>query len=483
MTLLHYNGKELKTIDRGFSDHYYTSIVASSRRVSSSISAYDSYEWIADVFKCVTVRKNEIARIPIAIMRDGEDVGDDPIYKPLRRELTKNIRNIETSLCLAGAGYLLKQTNDYGVDNGLRFVLPDSMTPLSDKTRGLYGFKRDDAPYDLDRVVYVWNENMRSEVAPGRGEVEVALAASGVLYSIDSMIASYFNGGAVKVTVFPVAPGTDEAEVKNFQSFLNRRLSSVVNAFKNIVVKFNVAPIVIGSDLKDTLAAEMVAIKQNDIAKALSVPTNLINGTYKYKTADSEYLNFMVGTMIPRLDSILDELNEQYYTGRGIEIVSKPERMEIMQASQLEQVGAVVQLYDRRIIGIDRALEILGESPREMIEAKPADAMDGEDSADTAPMPDAVMPISPSPKSIELKRWERKAINALEAGRVASVPFASDIILADEHAEIKTALESCATADDVRGVFSGRVNVSRDTVALERSNELLAQALKVLERD
>jgi len=55
--------------------------------------------------------------------------------------------------------------------------------------------------------------------------------------------------------------------------------------------------------------------------------------------------------------------------------------------------------------------------------------------------------------SVDLERWQRKATSAIERGKSAAVPFASDTILAVDHERISTALAECKTVDDVRAVF------------------------------
>ena len=56
--------------------------------------------------------------------------------------------------------------------------------------------------------------------------------------------------------------------------------------------------------------------------------------------------------------------------------------------------------------------------------------------------------------SVDLRRWRDKALNALKRGESPAVGFVSTTIPADRWSQVKAALESATTADDVRLAFA-----------------------------
>jgi hypothetical protein len=81
-------------------------------------------------------------------------------------------------------------------------------------------------------------------------------------------------------------------------------------------------------------------------------------------------------------------------------------------------------------------------------------------------------------KSLDLEKWERKALKALKEGKPASVTFNSDEIPEGEQARIRAALELCKTAEDVKAAFIPPViDLAMLYLEWKRSNDLLEAAI------
>jgi hypothetical protein len=366
MTLLSFDGNNLKSIDRGFADVFYPSSRSATRNatVVGGLTPNQVYAMVARVFRCVNKRSGEVSRVPRALEdASGKDVTEQ--YKDLMLS-DDFIASWAASRYLSGRSYAILDVNAYGMNAKPRWVISTSVTAVfSGHPRRLQYFQRSEEmnpKIDPARMLWQWSKNYEREDEPGPGEAEVALGSASSLYAINGMLAGYFNGGAVKVTVFPVLVGTPDKDREEFQNWLNRRLSGVRNAFKNIVMRTKdgeLKPVVIGSDIKDTQASEISKDLKDDIAEAFDIPPNVVSGNYKYSTADSEYIAWIIGSIIPECDRMFERLTEQYYSRYGLRLVSVPKKMEVLQTAQLAQiVSASAATGNKPIMLIREAREI-----------------------------------------------------------------------------------------------------------------------------
>lgn len=487
MTLLSFDGKHVKSIDRGFSDVFYPSGYSGQRNpaVVGGLTPNQVYAMVAQAFRCVTMRANEVSRVPRALLDEsGEDVTEQ--YKDLMIN-DDMVYSFEASMCLSGAAYAVLDVNPYGLNMKPRWVISQSVTAqYSGHPRQLQYFYRSEElnpRIDPARMVWWWAKNFEREDAPGPGETQVALAASSSLYAIDAMLAAYFNGGAVKVTVFPVPPGTPDAEVTKFQNWLNRRLSGVRNAFKNIVMKAKeLSPVAIGSDVKDTQASEISKDLRDEIATAHGIPPNIVSGEYKYATADSEYLGWIAGEIIPRCDRMFEVWTERYYKRFGLKLITQARKMEIMQTAQLVQLtaaqtatgGKPVMLISeareyadlKKELSVDELTELGLPLPKPVMPARPVRVMPAsaavidnppspalnigkpvkvEYAKEDGPKPTRVMKAVDVSATIEaLKAWRK----AFLSGEMFDGPISGEV-----RELVASALKAANTPKDRRAVF------------------------------
>lgn len=461
---------------------------ASDVSVVGGMSPLDSYERVAWTYRGISLRSRLISRFPYAWERNGEELEEAPAeVTQLDKQLARLLYRTEASLLLYGAAYWLLDSNAYGFTSP-RWVLPSSVFPKIDKDQGLTHFYRPlsrPPNIDLKDIVYLWEPSLNAEIGPGIAPARVALGASSQLFAMDAFAANFFNRGAVKVTVFEVPTSMPEADKQSFQSFLNRAMSGVRQAFRNIVVRGGVKPTVVGSSVRETEAPELIGLQRDNVAVALEIPPSVIDGTAaNYATAQSDYFGFIANTIVPRVEWLFESINEQYLGRFGVELVAHPERLEIMQAAQLEQAQAVNALVGKPILTLNEGRELIGYDP-----------IDEDEIAPPAPPPGMpVRPPAPAEQEGEdmeqedmvgaLASWRAQHLEALRAGTFYSpAPYRSRVPR-DVYARLVAALEDAKTTRAVRRAFSDNwptgATRARDMRDMDRLADAIEAATKAL---
>jgi hypothetical protein len=119
---------------------------------------------------------------------------------------------------------------------------------------------------------------------------------------------------------------------------------------------------------------------------------------------------------------------------------------EIEKAAPMAGTPAALELED-----LISAMEAEAPAAPEAAPTDGAPAATPEPAPDIAPL-DAVTPPEPetAAKTLDLQRWERKALKALKAGRSPAVAFTPDALTPEEADAVRDALALAQTPDDVR---------------------------------
>lgn len=503
-----WNGKQLKTVynasgaaglnDAFFSDLQEALLARSGNVVGnlSTVAAYNSVPWL---YRAVNLRAGLVARMPFALMKGDTDVTDDPAYGSILKSLKRALAAVETSLCLGGHSYLYINADLAGRNIEFVYLRAKFLKPVL--VRGqITGFSYTDASnpdipsfIPLERIIYFWNLNTESAGKPGEGEVQVALGAASVLWAIDGYAAGFFNSGGVKVSVFNAPTNITPADKEDFQNFLNRAMSGVRNAFRNIVLRGDMKPpVVIGSDLKETQAPELSETERQSVAVALGLAPPVIDMEHANKaTASTTMLALYTMTIIPRVDWLFEQIGDQFLDLYGLKLVTRPEQLEEVQGAELAQASAVHTLVGRPIITINEGRDLSGYdemTPEQEDELLPAPLANPTPLPASTPAPDItgdIAPVdntelNPPVKSVEVAQFNAmvKSYAAARRRAVASPGQAVGLPFDKE-------LAACKTASDVRAVFEhhwptrATVEVKSDTLRLA---EALEHAARVLEQ-
>lgn len=506
-SILTHDGHSFKTVSTGqagLNDAYYTSIddAATGARldVVGGMTTGKANQIVPWVNRGVDMVASSVASMPFDLNNEAEeDVKDDAAYYSLLQSITRNLYLITASLWVYGAAYLWPETNALGRNITLRFVRARFMTPIVQGGK-LVGFRYMDATdhtipseIPLDKVIYFWMPNLDSAVRPGPAPVATALGAASLLYALDAFAAGYFNSGAVKVTVFEVPGNTQETDKDKFQNFLNRALSGVRNAFRNIVVRFGVKPTVIGSDLKDTLADKLTELQRDNVAVALRVPPSVISGKVSdVMNSRADKFTLYDTTVIPVFKMIAEALNEQLFSKINLDLVPAPERLPIMQEMQLDQGKALELLTGKPIFKVDEAREIMGlgkwsegdpdsapATPQPIVNfGAPASKPDATPAEKPPTIEDAQAPADAAAKAVEQFEQMVKQFDAARKLALANVGQPLGLPYDDE-------LVKCKTKSETRAVLSKYhprpLKAALDLAEIgERLNATIERALKQL---
>ena len=422
--------------------------------LTTTDEAYQTVPWL---YRAAQLRAATLSRMPFGIedIESGEDVDeDDPRVTNITKWMTRSLFLAELSRVLYGAAYFLLESNRFGLNTTPRYIPRIYVTPQTDMVQGVTGFGvtfvKDTVP--LNKMVYIWEPNPASEIAPGPAPAYVALQAAGMLGALDQMTTQYFRGGAVPLTVVEVPASVSPDERNKLENWFVRFAAGIRNAWKFMPVTVGTKFTKIGSEIKDTTAPDLTAAQRDNVAVALGVPPSVIDGkSANYATANSEMMGFYLHTVIPSAELIAEAFNVQLFQRAGLRFYFDIDDLEIMQTAQLEQAKSLQDLTGgKAVLSVNEAREILDYDPVPGGDWK-------EDEPAPAPPPafgaSAASPAQPQtdaagtrPEDLEaddpeeqMKRWLAYSLDLHRAASPATVgaPFDSELAAASSANMIK----------------------------------------------
>lgn len=308
-----------------------------------------AYRRVPIVYRCVRLRAKSVQSMPLALYRGKSDISETPDGLGELQRIRSLLYLAEASLCLYGRAHALKERGMLSGELKLRWIASPGLTPKYSNERGLDGFTRRTGSTEKtlkpDQVWSAWLQDPSVDIGPDVAPAAVALRAAGVLQNLDAFLENFFEGGAIKATLLRVKSVANENEKKKLEAWWKKTLSGVKNAFKAAAVSADVDPLVIGDSLKDTVNVDLFDQETEAVLTAMEVPASLVlANAANYATAQQDALNFYGQCIVPETRTILDALNEQFYSLRGLELVALPERLETFQRSELEKAAALAPL-------------------------------------------------------------------------------------------------------------------------------------------
>lgn len=394
-----------------------------------------AYSTVPLVFRATRLTCDALASVPVTIHK-----GDKPSAWPFKEDVYNIVWRVVASLKLAGAAYVLKlKTKGWSV-YGLQVLNPLTVT-VSD-TGGVLTFTQNasgqTATFEADRVIYIREYNPSDDIQPGPSSAKVSIGDAKLLRFINLFSNKFFEGGAMPVTLIGLPADTPEPERKRTENFFRNMMEGVKNAFRVLAINSDeVKPTVLTQPIKDLAIPELQQQARQAIALAFGIPQTMLEDAANYATAAEHRLSFWQDTIRPLGMKISGAFNEQLFRALGLEMTFAFDELDIFQTDEAQRAGSLNQLIAAGV-PLLMAMDILG--------------YDIDDEQRMA-LEKATQPTA-STLSIELDRWKRKALRALQSGKSADVEFISEIIPATLHSNISAALKTSTTPGQVRDAFT-----------------------------
>lgn len=309
--------------------------------------------------KCLNYRANAVTEIPFQF-----EYNDKVIYSSESKDNSGSeelinfinlLRSIEISLIRWGRAYI-------HIDS-MRIMPSYQMSFISDKeTKEIIGYKQKiglkETSYDAEEIIYI-HETSDQESEPIQSIIDTIDFDVVTLNNIDRYISSYFSNGAIKSTIITVDGFPMKEEVDRLEKHLDRVVKGVKNAFKNIVLRLPITPVVIGSGLEG-FDPVLTQNKILDIVTAFEIPPSLVlANAANYATALSDKKEFYSSVISPRCRLIATAANDQWLNLYGYQLTFMPEKHSLFAVDETVRSQSLLNLINS---GIDlvTSMEILG---------------------------------------------------------------------------------------------------------------------------
>jgi phage portal protein BeeE len=271
----------------------------------------------------------------------------------------------EIDYLLHGAAYWLR---DPTAPLGLRRLHPRTISIESDPQRGLIALTRRIGErvtrLEMEQVAWLWEPSAQYEIGPGAAPVARAVAAARMVLAQEQYVASYFERGAVRPTVWMFKSPPPEPELTRFRGWLERLVSGVRNAFRQTALSQEVQAVTVGDKLTDVVEPTLVQQAIEQILTTLSVPHSLIlSSAANYATAQRDWQTFMLVTILPHARRFASRLTQQHYSREGLVLEVVEESIEAVQDAELAKAEALQRLVASGILTISEARQRLELPP------------------------------------------------------------------------------------------------------------------------
>jgi HK97 family phage portal protein len=397
------------------------------RSAGDPISAFNS---VPLLYRAVTLRAQALSSVPSVIFKNGEETEWPIISNPL----SPLLYNMELALMLTGAAYILKQYQGRAL-TGLQWLNPTTVKWEYKNGRNVFSQRVGNetfGPWSDEEIVYMREPSMDADTGPGLAPAQVALMSSQLRFNMDEFANNFFKHGAQPSVLISTNTNPAASEVERAESFFQRRLQGVTNAWKMVLMRGDYKINTLTPELKSMAMTELQQHVVLDIGAALGVPRSILESdAANYATSQTDLTTFWEMTVRPRLDWYGDAINRQIF-GDSIDAYTvkfMPENLDVFQVDESARAGSLLQLVQAGI-PLPQAMAMLGYDPVDNV-------------AEVPPIGDNA--------STELRAWQTFALNRL--GGKQGREFEVRNIDAETAGKIKAGLSEAKTAEEVRAVF------------------------------
>lgn len=394
-----------------------------------------AYSTVPLVYRATRLTCDALSSVPVTIRK-----GEKQAAWPFREDVYNIVWRVVASLKLAGAAYVLKLKTKGGSVYGLQVLNPLTVTVREEG--GVVTFTQNasgqTATFEADRVIYIREYNPSDDIQPGPSSAKVSIGDAKLLRFINLFSNKFFEGGAMPVTLIGLPADTPEPERKRTENFFRNMMEGVKNAFRVLAINSDeVKPTVLTQPIKDLAIPELQQQARQAVALAFGIPQTMLEDAANYATASEHRLSFWQDTVRPLGMKIAAAFNQQLFAPLGMNMKFAFDELDIFQVDEAQRAGSLNQLITAGI-PLLMAMDILGYDI---------------DDEQRAALEKATMPTT-STLSLEMDRWKRKALRALQSGKSADVEFISEVIPEKLRDTIKVTLKTATTPAQVRDAFT-----------------------------
>jgi len=316
--------------------------------------------------RAVDIRAGAVASLPFAVVsKGGEDMDTSDDWQNKVGFLPDPgslFYLVESALTLLGRAYLFRSRNTKKT-LGLQYLLPTTVQPVIKEgfdSEGLAGFIRqiggEKRQFEPEDIVYFWRLDPFKEIGPGNNAPAVAaLAAAGVLFNVDQFASSFFERGAIKVTLLTVKGPIQKEERERLKTWWGRTFGGMGRAWQTDIVQGDtITPVVVGEGIKELSDSQLTKEKREDIATALGIPMTKLwsteaGGLGGGGVVQQDDLTFYQNTIIPEAEFIARVLNRQVFEPAGLRFEFRPETLDIFQEDETQRAQSFKTYVDAGI--------------------------------------------------------------------------------------------------------------------------------------
>ena len=429
----------------------YNEGLSSTDKISSTERAY---ALVPLIFRAVRLRCNALTKVPFHFYNAGGDEVDSPIPQ----NINEMIWNTEAALLLCGAGYWLKRdTSKFRLKKyGVQFLNPLTMkVKQSDTVRNVdtdlpaleftQEYKGMAKVFPEDSIVYFRDYNPADDIGPGISATQVALTNAALLHYLELFAGTFFENGAMPVTLLGISGLVDKDERERVEGFFKRAISGIRNAFKvQAINSDSISATTLTQPLKDLVIPELHIQARKNVALAFDIPVTLLDDDANYATASEHRKSFWEDTIQPRANKLQAALNQQLFKPHfGLEFSFAFDEMEMFQADE-ERRSSSYYTYVNAGMKPSIAAQILGIDLPEGMEYRDLDKAEN--------ITNMLIDESDNRDVVEeMKAWMRFELRRL--GKNSKREFKPKLIPSAMHAAICGQLEGVKTESEIRSIF------------------------------
>lgn len=411
--------------------------------------------------RCIQIKANALASVPWGIFdTQNTDESDAParlrVTNPLMLLLTEVnsemngvdlMRYTCADLDVYGAAYWLKLDKNF-----IQRINPGSIKPKI-KNGELLGFERT-APevvqYEREDIVYFHEYNPLSDFE-GLSLVNIAKEAIDIEYFADVYTKAFFDNNAIPNFLLTTEQTMNEPDFERTQRWWDRLFRGAKKQHKTGILDKGLTPHTLGYPLKDLALTEVRAEARRSIAAVLGVPPVLVGiwEAANYATMEASRQSLYEETIIPRCEYMAGVINAELIApyGTNYKFDWLFDEIPIMQEDENAKAASISMLVRDGVITPQAGAAELGYQPEDA-GIGPIQTRILDQEADIVPGG------SGDSMTSDLRKWEKKSLNALKRKGGAAVDFESDHIPAGVSEYITGVLVNCKTADDIGILFN-----------------------------